>query len=234
MNPHPVKSDKHGAPERISDTNNGLNWNGDLADPNDSEDNCESDDETDIKHNKGIKRPECTEEQDLSATRYVPRSVRPKRTSTRQDEKVLVTVNVIETRGNQGVNKNRTQCIDGSLASSCSLSNSFSSKYIQGEWWEVPCEYRLIKRCIAGAMNHLARYIISSRVRVNSARRIHRPALPQRRVSIGQKDYQPGLIMLKTIIDRSRCWMDNTSKSVSTICGVVSTVIHLWLARCDL
>jgi len=50
-----------------------------------------------------------------------------------------------------------------------------------------------------------ARYIDFSRVGANSARMLLRSALPQGQVSISQKDYQYVQIMMKTIIDGSRC-----------------------------
>jgi len=77
-----------------------------------------------------------------------------------------------------------------------------------GEWWAVACQYRLIERCTAGAMKLLARYINFSHVRVNSARMLLRSASSQGQVSICQKDYQYVQIMIKTIIDGSRSWMD--------------------------
>jgi len=36
-----------------------------------------------------------------------------------------------------------------------SLTENFSERYIVGQWL-VACEYRMINRCIAGAMNLLA------------------------------------------------------------------------------
>jgi len=85
-----------------------------------------------------------------------------------------------------------------------------------GEWWAVACQYRLINRCIAGGMKLLARYIKFGCVSANSARMILRSALSQGQVSIRRTDYQYIQIMMKTIIDWSRCWMENTLKSVST------------------
>ena len=67
------------------------------------------------------------------------------------------------------------------------------------------CEYRLINRCIAGAMKLLTRYINFSCVRANSARMLLRSALPQGQVSICEKDYEEVQIMMKAIIDGSRC-----------------------------
>jgi len=46
---HPAESDENSSPESISDTENWLNWNGDLDNPNDSEDDWEADNESDMK-----------------------------------------------------------------------------------------------------------------------------------------------------------------------------------------
>jgi len=54
-------------------------------------------------------------------------------------------------------------------------------------------------------MKLLARYMNFSRVRANSARMLLRLVLPQGQVSICQKDHQYVQIMIKTIIDGSRC-----------------------------
>jgi len=105
INHHPVESDDDSAPESISDTDDWLNWNGDLDNPNDREDDCAADDESDIGPNNGIEDPECPEQQDVSAAPNVPRLVRPTRKSKRQAEKVLVTVNAVETRRNKGGKK---------------------------------------------------------------------------------------------------------------------------------
>jgi len=43
INRHPVERDEDSASESISDTEDWLNWNGDLDNPNDSEDNCVAD-----------------------------------------------------------------------------------------------------------------------------------------------------------------------------------------------
>jgi len=105
INHDPVESDDDSAPERISDTDAWLNWNGDLDNPNDSEDDCAADNESDIGPNNGTEDPECPEQQDLSAAPNVPGLVRPTRKSKRQAEKVLVTVNAVETRRNKGGKK---------------------------------------------------------------------------------------------------------------------------------
>jgi len=82
-----------------------LNWKGDLDNPNDSEEDCAADDESDIEHNNGIEDPDCQEQQDVCAAPTGPRLVRPTRKSKRQAEKVLVTVNAVETRRNTGGRK---------------------------------------------------------------------------------------------------------------------------------
>jgi len=103
INHHPVESDQDSAPENILDTEHWLNWNGDLDDPIDSEDDCAADIESDIVQDKSIKDPECPEQRDVSAAPDVPRLIRPTWTPRRQTEKVLMTVNAIETRRNEGV-----------------------------------------------------------------------------------------------------------------------------------
>jgi len=105
INRYPVENDDDSTPESISDTDDWLNWNGDLHNPNDSEEDCAADDESDIEHNNGIKDPQCPEQQDVSAAPNVPGLVRPTRKSKRQAEKVLVTVNTVETRRNKGGKK---------------------------------------------------------------------------------------------------------------------------------
>jgi len=81
INRHPVESAQDRTPETISDTQNWLNWNGDLDNPNDSEDDCAAEVEPDIEQNNGIEDPECPEQQDVSAASNVPRLVRPTRMS---------------------------------------------------------------------------------------------------------------------------------------------------------
>jgi len=101
INRHPVESDDDSAPESISDTDDWLNWNGDQDNPNYSEEDCAVNDESDIEHNNGIQDPECPEQKDVSAVPNVPGLVRPTRKSKRQAEKVVVTVNAVETHRNK-------------------------------------------------------------------------------------------------------------------------------------
>jgi len=61
INHHPVETDDDGATQSISDTDDWLNCNGDLDNPNDSEEDCAADNESDIEHNNGIEDPECPE-----------------------------------------------------------------------------------------------------------------------------------------------------------------------------
>jgi len=61
INRHPVESDDDTAHESISDTDNWLNWNGNLDYPNDSEEDCAADNESDIEDNNGTEDPECPE-----------------------------------------------------------------------------------------------------------------------------------------------------------------------------
>jgi len=58
-----------------------------------------------MEHNNGIEDPECPEQLDVSAAPNVPRLVRPTRKSRKQAEKVLVTVNAVETRRHKGGKK---------------------------------------------------------------------------------------------------------------------------------
>jgi len=75
INRHPVDSDMDSAPESISDTKDWLNWNGDLDDPNDNEDDCTADFDSDIEQDNGIEDPECPQQRDVSAAPNVPGSI---------------------------------------------------------------------------------------------------------------------------------------------------------------
>jgi len=105
INRHPAESDKDCAPESLLETDDCLNWNGDLDNPNDSNKDCIADDESDIEDNNGIEDSECPEQQDVSTAPIMPGLVRPTRKSNREAEKVLVTVNAVETWRNDGGKK---------------------------------------------------------------------------------------------------------------------------------
>jgi len=102
---HPSKCDEDRAPESISNTENWLNWTGDLDNPNESEDNCGADDESDIEWCIGIKASESPEHRIVSATSNVPGLIRPTQKSMKQAQKWLVTVSAKETRRNKGNKK---------------------------------------------------------------------------------------------------------------------------------
>jgi len=72
INHHPVESDEDIAHESIADTEDWLNWNGDLDNPNDSEDGCVADVESVIERDKCIEDLEYPEPWDVSATSNVP------------------------------------------------------------------------------------------------------------------------------------------------------------------
>ena len=105
INRYPVESDEDTAPERISDTENWLNWNGDLDNPNDSEDDCAADIESDMEQDNTIEDPESQEQRHVSDAPNDPALIRPTQKSKRHGEKVLVTVNAIEKRRNKAVKK---------------------------------------------------------------------------------------------------------------------------------
>jgi hypothetical protein len=53
INCHPTENDEDSSPEIISDTENWLNCNGNIDNPNDSEDDWEADNESYMELNKG-------------------------------------------------------------------------------------------------------------------------------------------------------------------------------------
>jgi len=76
-----------------------------LDNPNDSEDDCSADFESDIEPDNGINDPECPQQRDVSAALNVPGLIRPTRKSKTQDEMMLMMVNTLETRRNKGIKK---------------------------------------------------------------------------------------------------------------------------------
>jgi len=84
---HPAESDEDSAPESTSDTGNWLNCNGDLDNPNESEDECEADDESDTESCSGIKVSESPEHRVVSAAPNVLVLIRPTWKSMKQGEK---------------------------------------------------------------------------------------------------------------------------------------------------
>ena len=74
---HPAKSDEDSSPERISDTENCVNWNGDLDNPTDSEDNWDAYNESDMEVDNGSEDSETTEQRNVSAAPNVPGLIQP-------------------------------------------------------------------------------------------------------------------------------------------------------------
>jgi hypothetical protein len=103
INRHPVKRDEDWSPESISATEDLLNWNGDVDNPNDSEDDCAAYVESDMEQDKTIEDPQCTEQCDVSVSPNVPGLIWPIRMSKREAGKLLMTVNAMEIRRNKGV-----------------------------------------------------------------------------------------------------------------------------------
>jgi hypothetical protein len=104
INRHPIESDEDRTPEILSDSEDWLNWNGDLDNPKDSEEDCTADDVSNIEQNNCIEDPEFPEQQDVSAAPNVPGLVQPTPKSMRQAENILMTVNAAKTGRNKGGN----------------------------------------------------------------------------------------------------------------------------------
>jgi len=104
INHHPGECDEGSASGSISDTKDCLNWNRDLDNPDDTEDDCVAHIESDLDQDNSNKDPDCPVPRDVSAAPNVPRWIQPTGKSSRNAEKVLVTVKGIETRWNKGVN----------------------------------------------------------------------------------------------------------------------------------
>jgi hypothetical protein len=74
---HPAESDEDSSPERISDTEHWLNWNGDLDIPNDSEEDWEVDTDSDMELDNSIQDSETPEVRNVSAPPNVPGLIGP-------------------------------------------------------------------------------------------------------------------------------------------------------------
>jgi hypothetical protein len=77
INHYPVRSDEDSTPESISDTEDWLNLNGDVHNPDDSDDDCTADVESYMEQDKSIEDQECPEQPDVSAAPNVPGLIRP-------------------------------------------------------------------------------------------------------------------------------------------------------------
>jgi len=67
INRHPVESDEDSAPESILDTEDWLERNGDVDNPNVGEDDCTAEVESDIEQDNCIVEPECPVQRYVSA-----------------------------------------------------------------------------------------------------------------------------------------------------------------------
>jgi len=105
INRHPVERDEECAPRSISDSADWIDWNAELDSANHSGENCGPDFESDIEQHNSIEDPDWAEQLIESAAANPPRLFRPTHKSKRYAEKVLMTVNAIETRRNKGVKK---------------------------------------------------------------------------------------------------------------------------------
>jgi len=187
INRHPADSDEDSTPQRISDTENWLTWHQDLDNPNDSEDDCTADVQSAIEQDNRIHDPESPEQRDVSTVPNVRGLIQLTVKSKRQAEKVLVMLNSIETRRNQGVKNTYDrmgQCF-----------NSFFM-YLDREFQLEIYSVRMVRHSLWISVDEpmysrrnksFWRYINFSCVRVNSARMMLRLALPPGRVSICPK-----------------------------------------------
>jgi hypothetical protein len=105
INLHPVGNDEDTAPESNFDTEHWLNWNGNLDNPNDSEDDCAVDVQSEMEQDSSMKDSESPEQRNESVAPNISVLIQPTWKSKRQAEKVLVTVNAMETRRNKGMKK---------------------------------------------------------------------------------------------------------------------------------
>jgi hypothetical protein len=76
-----------------------------LDNPNDSEDNWEAENESDMELDNGREGSETLELQNVSATPNVPALIWPIQQSTQKVEKSLMMVNIMETRRNNATRK---------------------------------------------------------------------------------------------------------------------------------
>jgi len=126
INCHPVESNEDSAPESISDTEDWLNRKGDLENPNDSEDDCAADVESDIEQHDSIEDLECLEQRDLSAVPYVSGLIGPTQKSKRQAGRCWWRSMQSKLGGIREWRKSRTECVNASPAFLWNLTESLS------------------------------------------------------------------------------------------------------------
>jgi hypothetical protein len=102
---HPAEIDGDSAPKSIFNTQHLLHWNGDLDNPNQSEDDWEADDWSDLVQDKVIDDPETPAQRDVSSMPNIPGLIRPLRMLEKKAEKLIQTVSAMETSRNLGNKK---------------------------------------------------------------------------------------------------------------------------------
>jgi len=105
FNRKPVEIDEDWAPAIISNIEDWLQLNQDLDNPNDTEDDCATDIESDIVQGICIDDPQFPEQRNVSAVPNVAWLIQTTQKSNVQAEKVFVKVNAIQKRRNTGVKK---------------------------------------------------------------------------------------------------------------------------------
>jgi len=83
------------------DTDNWLNWNGVMHNPNERKDDWEIAVEFDIGLDNGIENPECPEQWDLSAVPNFPELIKPIRRLMKTTGKGLLTFSAMASRRNK-------------------------------------------------------------------------------------------------------------------------------------
>jgi len=102
INRHAAKCDDDCAPDSISNNQNWINWNGDLHDLNQSEDDWVAHYKSNVELDNGFEDPKSPEQQDASTALTSARLIQPTQWSKKKAEKLLTTVNAIDTRRNKG------------------------------------------------------------------------------------------------------------------------------------
>jgi len=102
INQHPAESGQDSSAESLSNTENWLDWNGDIDNPYESKAALEADDESDVQQDNAMEDPDSPNKRDVSAAQNVPGLILQTRRSNKMAEKVLMTVNALETRRNTG------------------------------------------------------------------------------------------------------------------------------------
>jgi len=100
---HPAQWDEDSSPDSISETKTWLSWNGDLDNPNDSDDDWDTNNESAMELEKGREDAETPQQRNVNAAPNVPGLIRPKRRSTNKAEKLLMTFNIMERRRSNGM-----------------------------------------------------------------------------------------------------------------------------------